>query len=838
MAANVPYPTDELIETAMAMTEYSNRNVMIAALQAKNNDLEAVMNEWFDDAEKFKKTYSWDEAAFSADRDGNGWPGQPAPSFLIQGPDEGPVLQGVDPTEGYYPTPPSRPPSRANNISPMSRIVDLTTNTYAPSTKQQEDEQLQRALEASMQTSGIATPIPQAPQEAGILAADDDVNIKRFGPSTRLDYANEWAMVRLESGSVDPEPSRRKRDPDTPVFLRCREVQTWCQHRVGHIVSTLHNIPAARNLFLRLGTAPATGYGNDKDWWKGSPIVLPQYQAAQEAGVEVDLVTKRLQWEAELHRVTAFLDASERSYGTADMLAGGLDGAYDPEKEFLDQLIATPDGAAPEIRNPLQSVVEYLSVAGGTVAQSTSFSLFDLCPSAQVLRDAENLYNILDVIFFGDVFSEQPLETGHVTLLETAAEVIPIRIGGDDSLQRMIDIPETLYIDRYTSARMDSMKQVLIDMNRNIRSQFKGVRIEERLNKIVDPWTQAVSDREQAYLHNIECYKYKINLIKTRRQWLDHEKARAELKGDGEDEPDEFYYLPNHAPEPNLTDEEKEQIAYLESMVAKHESALAVRKRRLANLETQKEELSKIMQQLSTVLTEPSDDPKWNPSQKYTLRGVANSLEAVYIRRRETDLMELDEGTEPTEQWWKLSYEPNDDGPAIKSEKVYYERVMREACGAGTKPILIYATEKALTEELLPLEDAMKTFVKFDNRHFKMELNQESPRETKRSGFEDPTSPTKRNRVRSDSIDSFGTNRASAGSLDDDDSGVQMDLLSSGVPGDFADDAQSPGEVVQEMQEVKHSLGSSRGPSFAVGETSIMDLPMETGMAEIQARED
>ena len=59
MASNIPYPTDELVELAMSMTEYYDRDTLISALQAKNNDLQAVLNEWFDDPEKVRHGSPW-----------------------------------------------------------------------------------------------------------------------------------------------------------------------------------------------------------------------------------------------------------------------------------------------------------------------------------------------------------------------------------------------------------------------------------------------------------------------------------------------------------------------------------------------------------------------------------------------------------------------------------------------------------------------------------------------------------------------------------------------------------------------------------------------------------
>ena len=201
------------------------------------------------------------------------------------------------------------------------------------------------------------------------------------------------------------------------------------------------------------------------------------------------------------------------------------------------------------------------------------------------------------------------------------------------------------------------------------------------------------------------------------------------------------------------------------------------------------------------------------------------------------DLMELDDGvSEPSEQWWKVSYDPEGEASVIQSEKVPFERVVREACGVSCRPILVYANEKALSDDPLPLHDALKTFLKLDNRLFKMELTEEAPRETKRAGFSDPSSPTKRNRVRSDSLDSLATNKASIGSVDEDrpgsgsESGAPVDPWTTDGPADFDDDQ---GGVQVEMQERAHDGTAGFGNPVV----SILDLPMEPAMTEAHTRE-
>lgn len=107
---------------------------------------------------------------------------------------------------------------------------------------------------------------------------------------------------------------------------------------------------------------------------------------------------------------------------------------------------------------------------------------------------------------------------------------------------------------------------------------------------------------------------------------------------------------------------------------------------------------------------------------------------------------------------------------------VTYDTVISEGCGRGKAPILIFATEKAMSEAPEPLSTALKTFVKFDNRLFKQELLQSehygSSREKKRSagGISNvsPSESKRLNRARASSNSSIATNQASAGDLDDD----------------------------------------------------------------------
>ncbi len=107
--------------------------------------------------------------------------------------------------------------------------------------------------------------------------------------------------------------------------------------------------------------------------------------------------------------------------------------------------------------------------------------------------------------------------------------------------------------------------------------------------------------------------------------------------------------------------------------------------------------------------------------------------------------------------------------------------MQRAACSETDKPIVLYASDKAMQERPLALSEALRIFVKLDNRLFRQELIEESPREKKRSCDDGPSSPSKR-QLRESSIDSVATNRASAGDLG------ERDELSNVQLGDFATD--------------------------------------------------
>lgn len=81
----------------------------------------------------------------------------------------------------------------------------------------------------------------------------------------------------------------------------------------------------------------------------------------------------------------------------------------------------------------------------------------------------------------------------------------------------------------------------------------------------------------------------------------------------------------------------------------------------------QRKALENLSRHLSSLLAVPSDEEKWNPTHKYTLRGVVSDPNKVFVRKQEASLMEVDVNDAPSEQWWRLTCEP-DNEHAVSAE--------------------------------------------------------------------------------------------------------------------------------------------------------------------------
>ncbi len=463
----------------------------------------------------------------------------------------------------------------------MTRLVDATAgeyNTDAPSNRQEEEDHLMRAINESLTASGVKSlpsfPLPPRPQpqQSGITNNGDPSSVY-FGPANREDYdPNQWAMVPVSSHDKDPDPSLRVRQPGAPVLLRCRHDINWKKHRIGALLMIYQQIPAARNALLQCGEPPAYGYGNKSDWWQGQPMPVP---GQPDTGWTDD---SSLSWSDELHRLMAFLEATERAYGTADVLARAkhprTGETGESERDFFQNLFESRRrGLTVEHNDVFTSPVEVLDIDEVRVQGEDSFAILDLqCGKDEDGLSCQNIYSAMDRVFLADSkVAREDLNAARMAWITQPSEIFTCRIQADDGLASPIDLPETFYLDRYLKFHRQQLVQLQLDYVKLSKYYVANAEKEAQLVNWVNPQTNKPYDRRVIVKAGVERCQDKIRRIKNRAFWRKHEQAPPEAE--------EQYYLPDHVGEPDLLPDEAAVVAHYEAKIRELETDLAEKDR-------------------------------------------------------------------------------------------------------------------------------------------------------------------------------------------------------------------------------------------------------------------
>ena len=167
---------------------------------------------------------------------------------------------------------------------------------------------MQRAKEMSLNDSQT---FPA--QETGVTYANP-----YFGPATQSHYDSEkWALTVAEAQTqeilLNPEAPDRQRSPGTPAFLK----PSSTNDSLPPLIKILHAIPLAREALLNRSCL-LNDYGQNSEWWDGTSIRGLRVINVDEGVDDVqhnDIIH-------ETQRLIAFLDNTERAYGSADALIG------------------------------------------------------------------------------------------------------------------------------------------------------------------------------------------------------------------------------------------------------------------------------------------------------------------------------------------------------------------------------------------------------------------------------------------------------------------------------------------------------------------------------------
>ncbi|CAK7200986.1 hypothetical protein SEUCBS139899_003686 [Sporothrix eucalyptigena] len=825
---------------------------------------------------RFREQYTWDETSFIGDRDGLN--SSPIPTFNIQGPDDNgmgntPVIHGVAPGT-YHAVPPSRPPSRAQ--SPLSRMTDWTAEDVArPSSIAQEDKDLERALAESAAMSGLHTP-----QETGItndsynvpMGPELPTNLPLFGPASRDAYdPDQWAMVRRTPEPQEPGPSGRQRVEGAPAFLRSRRTGPDAP-TIGALLTILHAIPAARNALLTAGEQPAS-YGQNSEWWKGGKLEPVGMQAPDQTmklntviniGSDDGNAYEQLSTDSdkareltdEIHRLMAFLDNTNRAYGTGDQIFDSrlVQECYGLESsQRLFEAFRRLD--VPAVRHTFYSDVELMRVMEtGESVRSETYAILDIKVDQANSAPCSpcDLYNAMDALYWDDLYRYYPrnervsVDVANMAAISKIAQVQIMNLNtSEQAIPQGFDVPAIWYADRY----LEQNKECAAEIQKDLQKVYDALyRFDDAIEKTCTYWDKSDPENppvarnriilsEQAISFAVQKdWHFRANSAWERYMTMRNATKDTDVNTSGHEF--DFSVASVNAWQPANADEAATRRE-LQAEINIHRQKLIAIKKKLGKLNAERSTVSLLVGHLRRKYTVPSAKDDWCPTHKYLLRGVVVSATKFFFCRREgsasrkpkvPEMVEvpkepveqlidmstegssegpevqesvLPEGSvdkgkgkekevdpDPTpgvptpevDQWWMVVYNTHDSASPITVEKTTID-IARAAVSESKKPTLVYARDTILGEDNTALSAALENFMRFDNRFFKQELKEESPRgEKKRQPVEEasPTSPLKRHqRQRSTSIDSMASNMASLGGDSNDGMGGTRGYLGS-----------------------------------------------------------
>lgn len=479
-----------------------------------------------------------------------------------------------------------------------------------------------------------------------------------FGPATQEHYDRNWALTIPRDYTkeiwLNPEPVDRKRGTNKPAFLR----PSTQPHRLPALIKILQAIPLTREAMLCAGNILAD-YGHESEWWDGTSIKVPQVFLWDHANHDQDA-----EWVVhEIQRLVAFLEETERAYGSTDSLMNTWSMARLKDDEVLPGLFKTWEAACEnmivdlELHKVVESVGTKRNPDEPQLAEDHSFTTLQLRIDEEIADRGHTLYDAVDDILWtmDDLQGGQPdvyfEKVGDVFILEVKR--------ADEARSGLgIKIPAVWYLDRYLKSSIVAVKEMRAT-KAAIQKELDA--IEQRRVKVADYRLPGVDAGviDGLSLLNIAGTYFERSAASVRtgqaRQQTssaaspvtlrDPEKVAKELRVLSEKIAQKLksnqWPMPIHLHHANI------RAAFEDSKKCAIEKL---------------EEVSK----LYTKAAPDSDDP---PHYKYTLRGVCSDPKTVYVlEKTQPDVEDDILSTEAKDwQWWKITYIGSDSKPVSVS---------------------------------------------------------------------------------------------------------------------------------------------------------------------------
>ena len=285
------------------------------------------------------------------------------------------------------------------------------------------------------------------PQESGVTNASGT----HFGPANREHYdSSKWAMTTTHAAAheivLDPEPADRQRENGEPASLKPSAAGPF----LNSLLVILHSIPLAREALLSREHL-LSDYGHDDEWWKGTAIKVPRIVDMGTNGSAALETRDEILYETQ--RVLAFLDGTDRSYASVEVLVNEAS-EQDQNVEMVASDYLTAWRQVAQIKNPPPRLCNVFQSTGLKVSSSTGEVIGRSLNSAiglqlddRFLGSDLSLYEAIDdLIWEGNAINEDS-----DTYLEDLADLFTIAVTtlNGNRPRRGIHIPAVWYPDRY-----------------------------------------------------------------------------------------------------------------------------------------------------------------------------------------------------------------------------------------------------------------------------------------------------------------------------------------------------------------------------------------------------
>ena len=585
----------------------------------------------------------------------------------------------------------------------------------------------------------------------------------------------------------DVDANDRRRQQGEPAFLKHMLVQDF----LPSLITILHSIPKPRNALLRTDSV-LNDYGSNPQWWAGESIETPTVTFVDDStGTESSSQSSCPPLVAEVQRLIAFLDKTERAYGSAEAISRIhsikiYEHTAITMKPLLERFVETWDsiGTAPSL---FQSSVTDASKSSGATKEIHMFEARTTFADDQKER---SLVDLLDNCFW-DKKESGDFDADH--FLDDVAPVQILTVPRHSAWK--LTVPSSLYLDRWLISNREFIEK-LKDQTSAVANRVEKINASLKKLKSFSYSVTSPNGAIAGLVKDVDAIKLMSDSIKHMQ-----ERQAADEDGDGDNGG-------------------ARSILKLQKISARVDE-------KIRELNGHKEDCQRILTDYSTLLTNPDVSPQppgYEFQNRYVLRGVATAslheltTYALYPASSKSSMRDA------SLQWWKMSFNTVTHAPKVEKARTTEDEVLRAAADGIHETMLIYVSEEMLSgPPPVPLPPQLERFVEKDNAAFRDEVTRSAPigPSGKPVGPAVPISFASA-RTRSGSR---GSDDSMTVQRDDDDEGIEMD----DHPPPYEGDAELEDVKMETQPEMEERSTQGRPGLFAMprGGQPSSDAEME-----------